>query len=105
MGDQIHLQCAADAAVLERDQTVVRRVHDSTFLDEVGIDVDFAYVIDYDRELDALLVGEYSVDQCSLAASEVSCQEQYRCFPVVHCYCHGCDIIVKCMQNYDFYFS
>lgn len=57
LGDEIHLQRATNAAV-HGGRTVVRRVHDSTFTDEVGIDVDFAYVIDYDRELDALPVGE-----------------------------------------------
>ncbi len=63
------------------------------------------YVIDDDGELDAFLVGEYSVDQSCLAAPEVSRQKQHRYFPVFHCYCHGYAVVVILSQNYNIYFG
>ena len=105
LGDKVHFQRAADAAVLERDKAVVRGADNAAFLDEVRVDVHLAYVIDDDGELDAFLVGEYSVDQSCLAAPEVSRQKQHRYFPVFHCYCHGNAVVVILSQNYNIYFG
>ena len=105
LGDKVHFQRAADAAVLERDKAVVRGADNAAFLDEVRVDVHLAYVIDDDGELDAFLVGEYSVDQSCLAAPEVSRQKQHRYFPVFHCYCHGYAVVVILSQNYNIYFG
>ena len=55
--DEIHLQRAADAAVLQGHERVVLLVDDAALLDEVGIDVDFSDVVDNDGKLDAALVA------------------------------------------------
>ena len=88
--DEVHLQGAADAAVLKRDETVVSTADDTSLLDKVGIDVDFADVIDDHGETYSLAVVEYSVEQCSLAASEISRQKKHRYFPILNCDCHSC---------------
>ncbi len=88
LGDQVHLERAADAAVLKRHKAVVACTHDSAFLDEVGIDVHLADVVHDDRELDAFPVVQYPVEQCSLAASEITGQKEHGNFPVFNCHCH-----------------
>ena len=76
--DQIHLEGAADTAVLQGHQTVVLLGHDAAFLDQRGIDVHLAYVVDYHRELDAFAVRQNMVHQRGFAASEVAGEQQYR---------------------------
>ena len=75
--DEIHLQRAADAPVLKGYEVVVLLGHYPTLLNEVGIDVDFADVVDDDGETDAATVVEDTVQECGLAAAEVTGQEQY----------------------------
>ena len=60
--DQIHLQSTADAAVLQCHKVVVLFTHYATFFDEVGIDVDFSYIVDNDGKLNAATVIENSVE-------------------------------------------
>ena len=43
---EVRFQSAAYASVLQCHETVVLASHDTAFLDELGIDVDFSYVID-----------------------------------------------------------
>ncbi len=81
--DEIHLQCAADASVLQSHERVVLLSHNATFLDECCVDVDFSDVIDDNCELDAFLIGQDSVKQCCLAASQITGQQQYWNF-----FCH-----------------
>ena len=88
LGHEVHLERAADAAVLQSDERIVGTAHDATLLDEVGVDVDFAYIIDYHGELDAALVGEYTVQQRCLAASEVTGHEEDRNLFFFQIYCH-----------------
>ena len=73
--DQVHLECAADAAVLQGDERLVLLAHDPVLLDQVGIDVDLSDIVDDDGEFDAASVGENLVDQGGLAAAEVAGQE------------------------------
>ena len=54
--DQIHLECAADTAVLQGHQTFVFLGHDAALLNQRRIDIHFAYVVDYHRKLDAFAV-------------------------------------------------
>ena len=75
---EVHLQRAADAAVLQCDEAVVFLAHDPAFLYQGGVDVDFAEVIDDHGELDSFSVGEYAVQQSGLSAAEVTCQQQDR---------------------------
>ena len=78
--DKVHLQCAADATVLEGYQGVVLLVDDTAFLDEVGVDVDFADIVDDDGKLDATLIGQNPVQQRGLTAAQIACQQQYGYF-------------------------
>ena len=55
--DEIGLQRAADATVLQGDEAVVFLSHNAAFLDEVGVDVYFADVVHDDSEADTPLVG------------------------------------------------
>ena len=81
---QVHLQCTADTAVLESHETVVFFTHDTTFLYEVGIDIDFSYIVDYYGEFDTAFVGEDMVDQSCFSTAQVTGQEQYRYFFCFH---------------------
>ena len=76
---EVHLQRAAYTSVLQRHQRVVLLVDHASLLYEVGVDVDLSDVIDDDGKLDASFVTQYSVQQCCLAAAQVSCQQQYWC--------------------------
>ena len=58
---KVHLQRAADAAVLQSHQTVVLLVHHSTLLDEVGVDVHLADIVHDNGELNAFLVGKDTI--------------------------------------------
>ena len=81
---EIHLQCAADASVLKSHEIVVLLSHNATLLDECGVDVHFADVIDDDGELDALLIGKYTVEECCLSASKISGEQKHRCCVIIH---------------------
>ena len=58
---KVHLQRAADAAVLQSHQTVVLLVHHSTLLDEVGVDVHLADIVHDNGELNAFLIRKDSI--------------------------------------------
>ena len=77
--DEVHLEGAADAAVLQGDQ-VARVVlpNDAAFLDERGVDVHLADVVDDDGEAYAAPVGEYAVEEGCLAAAEIAREQQHR---------------------------
>ena len=77
---EVHLQSAADAAVLERHEAVVLRAHDAAFLDEVGVNVNLAYIVDNHGKLDAAFIGQNVVEQSSLAATKVAREQQNRDF-------------------------
>ena len=54
--DQVGPQRAADASILERHQALVFLAYYASLLDQVGIDVHLANVVDDHSELDALFV-------------------------------------------------
>ncbi len=72
LGHQVHLEGAADAAVLQGHEALVRRAHDAAFFDEAFVNIHFADVVDHDGELDALAVGEDAVQEGGLAASQIA---------------------------------
>ena len=43
-----------------------------------------SYVIDDNGELDALLVGKYTVEECCLSASKISGEQKHRCCVIIH---------------------
>ena len=81
---QVHLQGAADAAVLQGYEAVVGLVDDAAFLDKVGVDVHFADVVDDYGKAYAFLVGENAVQQCGLTAAQISCEQQYGDVILIH---------------------
>ena len=74
---EIHLERAADTSVLQCNEAVVFCAYNSAFLYQVGVNVYFAYVVDYDGKFNSLAVGQYIVEQRGLAAAEVSGEEEY----------------------------
>ena len=83
--DEIGLQGAADASVLQGHQTVVLFADDPSFLDEVRIDIHFSDIIDDDGEFNSFPVCKYMVYQGGLSAAEITCQQQDRYFFFDHC--------------------
>ena len=71
--DEIHFQGAADAAVLQGHERIVFCVDDASALNQIGVNIDFTDIIDYDRETYAAAVGEYMVYESGLATSEIAC--------------------------------
>ena len=67
--NKVHLERAADAAVLKGDKALFLLPHDAPLLDEVGIDIDFTYIIDNNRKADAPLIGKDAVDKGCLSAA------------------------------------
>ena len=61
LAHKVHLQCTADATVLQGDKTIVLLVDDTTFFNEVGIDVHLADVVHDNGKLDAALIRQDSV--------------------------------------------
>ena len=58
---EVHLERAADAAVLQSNERIVLLPHDTALLYHVGIDVYFADVIDNHSKLDALFILQNTV--------------------------------------------
>ena len=85
---QVHLQRTADAAVLQGYQAVVLLAYNAAFLDEVGVDIYFADVVDDDGKLDAAFVGQNLVDQCGLSTAQITGEQQYRNFFCIHEDCY-----------------
>ena len=77
---EVHLQRAADAAILQCHEAVVALSHHASFLYERGIDIHFADVVYDDGKLNVPAVGENAVEQRGLAAAEIACDEQYWSF-------------------------
>ena len=77
---KVHLQRAADAAVLQCHERVVLLIDDATLLDEVSVDVHFADVVHDDGESYAFLVAEYAVEQCCFSAAQITREQQHGYF-------------------------
>ena len=85
--DEVGLQGAADATVLQGHEAVVFLSHDTPLLDEVGVDVHLADVVDNNGKLDAALVGKDMVYQSRFPTAQITGQEQYRdFFYIIHSY-------------------
>ena len=73
---QVHLQRAADAAVLQGYQRVVLLAHYSTLLYQVGVDVHLADVIDDNCKLNTLLILQDTIQQRGLTTAQITRQQQ-----------------------------
>ena len=82
---KIHLQGAADAAVLQGYKAFFLLSYHTTFLNEVGIDVHFANIIHDDGELYTFSVIQYSIKECCLSAAQITREQQNGYFFHFHC--------------------
>ena len=75
---EVHLQGAADAAVLQGHEVVVFLCYDTSLLNQVGIDIHFANIIDNHGKADAATVVEDAIQERGLAATKVAGEEKDR---------------------------
>jgi hypothetical protein len=76
LGNQIHLERAADTAVLESNKRIVLLRNHSTLLYKRGINIHFTYIIDYNSKTNTFVVCQYAVEKGCLAASEITGKQQ-----------------------------
>ena len=97
---EVHLQCAADTSVLQCHKAIIFLAYNTTLLNEVGINVNLAYIVYYNRELYSFLVSENMVYQSSLSTAQITGQEQYRNVFFLHfllfLYCVGKNTVLFC---------
>jgi hypothetical protein len=75
---KVHLEGAADATVLQGYQTVIIHANYASLLNEAGVDVYLTYIVYYYRELNALAVGQDSVEKGCLTAAQITGEQQDR---------------------------
>ena len=74
---EIHLQRAADAAVLKGHEAVVGLADDTPFTNQIGIDVDLADIVHDHGKPDSFAIVEYAVEQRCLAASKITREQEH----------------------------
>ena len=70
--DEVHLQRAADAAVLERHEAFILLSHNAPFLYEVGIDVHLTDIVHDDGKADAAFVRQDTIDEGCFSAAKIT---------------------------------
>ena len=78
--DEIISECAAYTSVLEGHKVaraIVVLPYHAAFLNQRGINVDFADIVDNHCKAYAAFIGENPVEQCGFATAEVSGEEKY----------------------------
>ena len=75
---QIDLECAADAAVLQRNKILVLLCDRAALCNQGSVNIDLADVVDDDRHLVALLVGEHMVEYGRLSCAQITGQQRNR---------------------------
>jgi hypothetical protein len=80
LGNQIHLERAADTTVLERNERVVVLAHHPALLNQRSIDIDFTDIIDNDRKTNAFGIRQDAVQKSGLTAPEIAREQQDRYF-------------------------
>ena len=73
---EVHLQRTANAAVLQRDQTLVLLPHYSALFNQVGIDVHLADVVHDDGKPNTALIGENPIQQRRFSAAQITREQQ-----------------------------
>ena len=75
---EVHFQGAAYAAVLQGHEVArIGASHHAAFLNEVGVDVYLAYIVDYHGKFYTAFVGENTVKKRSFAAAQIARQQQH----------------------------
>ena len=80
LGDEVHLERAADTPVLKGDERVVLLAHHPALLNKGCIDIHFTDIVDDHRKANALGVRQDTVEKCGLATTEITGNEQDRYF-------------------------
>ena len=75
---EVHLQRTAYTSVLQSHQAVVLLVHDTTLLNQAGVDIYFSDIVDNHCKAYASLVGKDSVEQGGLSATQITGEQEYR---------------------------
>ena len=70
--------------MLIRNWMFLSRNWDTAFLNEVSIDIYLTDIVDNHSEFDSLLIAEDSVEQCSFAATQITCKQQYWNVLIIH---------------------
>ena len=78
--DEVGLQSTTYTTILQCNKRVVLLTNHSALLNERCINIYLSYIVDYNRKANAVLVSQNTVEECRLAAAEVACQQQNRCF-------------------------
>jgi hypothetical protein len=78
--NEVHLQGAADASVLQGYEAFVLFVNDAAFLYEISVYVNLAYIVDYYGETYASFVAKNAVEKCCFATAKIAGQQQYGYF-------------------------
>ncbi len=94
---EIHLEGAAYTAILQCHEAVVVFTHNAALLDERGVDVDLANVVDDDGKFYSLLVAQDAVDKGGLAAAKIAGEQEHRNVLDIHC----CDFLLLLYINVD----
>ena len=75
---QVHFQRTANTTILQSHQTVVILADDTAFLNQVGIDIHLANIVDNHREFDTTTVCKNAVYQSCLSTAKIASQQQHR---------------------------
>ena len=75
--NEIHLERAADASVLQCHKALVLLAHNASLLDEAGININLTNVVDYNGKLDVLFVSENVIYERCFSAAQVAREQQH----------------------------
>jgi hypothetical protein len=78
--NEVHLERAADTAVLQGDERVVLLGHNPALLDKGSIDIHFTDIIDDNGEENTFIITQDTVEQRCFSATQIACDEQDRYF-------------------------
>ena len=76
--DEVHLQGATDATVLQSYERVVVLTDDTTLLNEICIDIHFADIVDDNRKTNALLIGQDAIEKGCLTTAQITGEQKDR---------------------------
>jgi hypothetical protein len=82
--DEIHLQGAADATILESHKAIVALANDAALLNQISIDVNLTNIIYNNSKLNAFPIGKNTIEKCSLTAAQVTREQQNGSIYLIH---------------------
>ena len=76
--DEVHLQGATDATVLQSHERVIALTNDATLLDEISINIHFADVVNDNCKTNALLIGQNTIEKGCLTTAQITGEQKDR---------------------------